>query len=72
MDFGLWITKGAAILTFHSDFGMTHFEALGFPKDVKRLVATNSALLEEEESTADEQEGASCGSRAVSVVTLWL
>lgn len=43
MDFGLWIRKGAAILTFHSDFGMTHFEALGFPKGVKCLI-TNSAL----------------------------
>lgn len=59
-------------MTFHSDFGTKHFETLDFPKDVKCLVATSSALLEEEGSTDNGQEGASPGSRAVNAVTLWL
>lgn len=49
-------------MTFHPDFGTKDFETLGFPKAVKRLAATSSALLEEEGSTDDGQEGASSGS----------
>lgn len=59
-------------MTFHPDFGTKDFETLGFPKAVKCLVATSSALLEEEGSTDDGQEGVSSGSRAVNAVTPWL
>lgn len=45
-------------MTLHSDFGTKHFETFGFPKDVKCVVATISALLEEEGSTDDGQEDA--------------